>query len=286
VQDIGPSETLPYAETSIVTNVISDGTNTVVLPFVPENIGINHWFTNFGFTPKGNYDGAVGYTVNDVVIYSNLYYVNIKTYTFVPNNTILPTNTSYWQLYNTSIPVGFGQCDQIEVFIAGYNDAVDWIENTVYTIGVIIKIANYTYRCVVSHTSSTNFLTDSDNWQFFVGNLRLKKQPYKVHNESISPYSPTGDVRMDAEFSVDGASASLRLTNLIPAGTQITVVRRKGISWDSSLNIQYDTNDIANFLKATPAVWYNDKVRTTTSTAFRGTFDNSSTGFDDSTDTW
>ena len=286
VQDIGPSETLPYSETSIVTNVISDGTNIVALPFVPTNIGIEHWFTNFGFTLKGNYDGASGYTVNDIVIYSNLYYVNIKTYIFDSNNTILPTNTTYWQLYNTSIPVGFGQCDQIEVFIAGYNDAIDWIENTAYTVGVIVKIANYNYRCIISHTSSTNFLSDSANWQFFVGNLRLKKQPYKVHNESVAPYSPAGDVQLDAEFAVDGISASLRLTNLVPLGTKITVVRRKGVSWDSSLNIQYDTNDIANFLKATPAIWYNDKVALTTSTAFRGTFDNSSTGFDDSTDTW
>jgi hypothetical protein len=114
----------------------------------------------------------------------------------------------------------------------------------------------------------------------------LKKQPYKVHNETISPYSPDGDVKLDAEFAVDGVSPSLRLTNLIPAGTQITVVRRKGTRWDSSLNIQYDDNAIANFLKATPGIWYHDKVVLTTSTTFTGTFDNSSTGFDDSTDTW
>jgi hypothetical protein len=64
-------------------------------------------------------------------------------------------------------------------------------------------------------------------------------------------------------------------------------VRRTGTSWDSSLNIQYDDNAVANFLKATPGIWYNDKiVRTTNNAGFTGSFDNSSTGFDDSTDTW
>ena len=286
VQDIGPGETLPYSESSLVTTVISDGTNIVPLPFIPVKSGIKQWFTKLGFILKDNYNETSGYTVNDVIIYNNLYYVNIKTYVFDKKNVILPTNKIYWKLYDTTIPVGFGQCDQVEVFIAGYNDAIEWIKNTSYTIGVIVKVASYTYRCVATHTSSENFLNDKVNWQFFVGNLRLKKQPYKVHNETISPYSPAGDVKLDAEFAVDGVSSSLRLTNLIPAGTQVTIVRRKGTRWDSSLNIQYDDNAIANFLKATPGIWYHDKVALTTSTTFTGTFDNSSTGFDDSTDTW
>jgi len=108
-----------------------------------------------------------------------------------------------------------------------------------------------------------------------------------VHNETIAPYSPAGDVQLDAEFAVDGTSASLRLTNLIPAGTEVTIVRRAGTSWDSSLNIQYDDNAVANFLKATPGIWYHDKIITTTNNnGFTPLFDNSNTGFDDSTDTW
>jgi len=235
VQDIGPSETLPYSESSTITTIISDGTNIVSLPFVPEKSN-EIWTYSTGFT--------------------------------------------------STIPTGYGQSDQLEVFIAGYNDAIDWMPNVEYTVGIIIKVASYNYRCITSHTSSTNFLADSANWQFFIGNLRLKKKPYKVHNETIAPYSPAGDVQLDAEFAVDGVSSSLRLTNLIPAGTQITVVRRKGISWDSSLNIQYDNNNIATFLKATPGIWYSDKVGLTTSTTFTGSFDNSSAGFDDNTDQW
>jgi hypothetical protein len=236
VQDIGPGETLPYSEAPITTKVVSDGTNIVPLPFIPE---------------KSN-----------------------ATWSYSPG-------------FDSSIPVEYGQCDHLEVFIAGYNDAIDWLPTTSYAVGIIVKVASYTYRCISSHTSSTNFLKDSAKWQFFVGNLRLKKKPYKVHNETIAPYSPAGDVQLDAEFAVDGTSASLRLTNLIPAGTQITVIRRTGTSWDSSLNIQYDDNAIATFLKATPGIWYHDRIAVkTTNTAFTGSFDNSSAGFDDSTDTW
>jgi hypothetical protein len=287
VQDIGPSETIPYSESSSVITVVSDGTNIVNLPFVPVLSNSDHWFTDFGFTFKGSYNGASGYTINDIVIYNNSYYVNIKTYVFDVNTPILPTNKTYWQMYNTTVPVGYGQCDQIEVFIAGYEDAVNWTTNINYSVGTIVVVASYTYRCISSHTSSDNFLSDSAHWKFFVGNLRLKKQPYKIHNETKAPYSPAGDVQFDADFAVDGTSASLRLTNLIPLGTNVRVVVRKGTNWDSSLNIQYDTNAIANFLKSAPGIWYSDKIAVTqTNTTFTDSFDNSSTGFDDSTDTW
>ena len=209
VQDIGPAESLPYSESSLITTVISDGTNIVSLPFIPAKSDTT-WSYDTGFT--------------------------------------------------STIPDGYGQCDQLEVFIAGYNEPIEWMPSVAYTVGVLIKVASYTYRCITTHTSSTDFLSDSANWQFFIGNLRLKKQPYKVHNETIHPYSPAGDVQLDAEFAVDGTSSSLRLTNLVPAGTQVTIVRRKGVSWDSTLNIQYDTNAIANFLKATPGIWYRDRV--------------------------
>jgi len=200
VQDIGPAESLPYSESSLITTVISDGTNIVSLPFIPAKSDTT-WSYDTGFT--------------------------------------------------STIPDGYGQCDQLEVFIAGYNEPIEWMPSVAYTVGVLIKVASYTYRCITTHTSSTDFLSDSANWQFFIGNLRLKKQPYKVHNETIHPYSPAGDVQLDAEFAVDGTSSSLRLTNLVPAGTQVTIVRRKGVSWDSTLNIQYDTNAIANFLTET-----------------------------------
>ena len=36
---------------------------------------------------------------------------------------------------------------------------------------------------------------------------------------------------LEAEFSVDGISNYLRLTDAVPAGTRITVIRRTGKTW-------------------------------------------------------
>lgn len=248
VQDIGASETIPYTDTNQTFTVISDGTNVVNLPFAPMKAIIESGKT---YTSRADWNYASGYT------------------------STIPSS------YNI-------QADDIEVFVGGYDTAIDWKPNVTYAVGTIVIVASYSYRCTESHTSSTDFLTDKlSYWTFFIGNIRLKKKPYKVHNETVAPYSPAGDVQLDADFAVDGINSRLWLTNVIPEGTLITIVRRTGTSWDSSLNIQYDTTNISEFLKATPGIWYQDKVQVTSnSLTFTGTFDNSSVGFDDSADQW
>jgi len=207
VQDIGPTETVPYTENSIVEQIISDGSRIV----------------NLGFTPTKSKD-----------------------------------NWAYSSGFTSGIPADYGQSDDIEVFIGGYNDGAIWAPNIVYTTGVIVNVGSYTYRCTTNHTSSSSFNSDVSNWEFFVGNIRLKKKPYKMHNVNTAPHSPAGDVQLDAEFAVNGTTNQLRLTHLLSTGTQITVVKRTGIAWDSTVNIQSDNSKIAEFLKASPGIWYTD----------------------------
>ena len=104
----------------------------------------------------------------------------------------------------TLINIGFTPytANSIEVFVGGYNDASEWIIHTTYTIGTIVRVGSYTYRCVNDHTSSASFATDSTYWSFFVGNIRLKKTPYSVFNINNAPYSPAGDVSFPADFVV------------------------------------------------------------------------------------
>lgn len=261
VQEIGPTESIPYVDSSIVEQVISDGESIVIpLNFVPAKSNSEQWFTNFGFTLMGNYNIAGSYNVNDVVIYNSLYYVNIKSYVFDSTLTILPTNATYWKLYNTTVPVGYGQCDEIEVFVGGYDTSVDWIPNVTYLPGIIVTLGSYTYKCLTEHTSTSNFKNDISNWTFFIGNIRLKKSPYQMHNENQAPNSPLGDIKLDAEFSVDGTSPAIRLTHKLSFGTRITIIKRNGIDWDSNTNIQYDNSKIAEFLKSTPGVWYAENA--------------------------
>ena len=207
VQDIGPTETVPYTESSIVEQVISDGSH----------------FVNLGFPPTKS-NGSWTYSSG----------------------------------FSSTIPSSYGQSDDIEVFIGGYNDGAVWASNVVYSIGIIVNVGSYTYRCTTAHTSGLNFNDDVANWEFFVGNIRLKKKPYKMHNVNKAPHSPDGDVQLDAEFAVNGTSNQLRLTHLLSTGTQVTVVKRTGIAWDSTLNIQNDSSKIAEFLKASPGIWYTD----------------------------
>ena len=261
VQEIGITESIPYVDSSIVEQVISDG-ESIIIPvnFTPAKSSIENWFTNFGFTLLGDYSITGSYTAKNVVIYNNLYYVNIKSYVFNSAITILPTNATYWELYDTTIPVGYGQCDEIEVFVGGYDTSIDWLPNVTYLPGIIVTLGSYTYKCLTEHTSTSNFKNDITNWTFFIGNTRLKKSPYKMHNENNAPNSPLGDIKLDADFSVDGTSSAIRLTHKLSFGTRITIIKRNGTDWDSKTNIQYDNSKIAEFLKATPGTWYAENA--------------------------
>ena len=208
VQEIGASETIPYVETTVTEQLISDGTNIVNL------------------------------------------------------NTIHPTKSSntwtYSPGYTSSIPTGYGQSNDIEVFVGGYDTSAVWAPNTVYALGIIVTQGSYTYKCTIAHTSGTSFNRDSAKWTFFVGNIRLKKHPYKVHNINQAPDSPEGDLQLDADFAVNGTLKQVRLTNNLAIGMQITVVKRQGIAWDSTVSILNDDSNIAKFLKAVPGTWYKD----------------------------
>jgi len=262
VIDIGPTETLPYSEVETIEKVRSDGTKIIPLTFIPtkgyqdenspvyEPTGVMDWFSNYGFTFAGTYSPSVLYTKNTVVVYNNVYYANT---TSSKNN--LPTDVSYWTEFTTEVPPGYGQANDIEVFVGGYDLTSLWEQNTEYTVGDLITNGAYSYKCLISHTSSSSFNNDVDNWKLFIGNIRLTKFPHSHHNMNTYTYSPAGDVKLDADFAVNGTSPEIRLTNELAEGTVVTVVKRNGTHWDNAL---YGNNKIASFLRAAPAVWYTD----------------------------
>lgn len=148
--------------------------------------------------------------------------------------------------------------NDIEVFVGGYDTSTVWTAGTEYSVGEMITIGVYTYKCVVAHTSSTVFNNDIANWQFFIGNIRLKKSAYTMFNVNNGPYSPAGDISFPADFTVDGVSAKVTLTNPVAVGTRITVIKQTGTAWDSSVNILDDGSRIANFINAERGIWYNE----------------------------
>jgi len=204
VQEISASETIPYTDSVIVEQHISDGTNIVNLTFAPTKS-------------------------TDIWTYSS---------NFV-----------------SSIPLSYGQANDIEVFVGGYSNT-EWVSGVSYSIDDVVIFGSYSYRCSIAHTSGLSFDTDKLNWVFFIGNIRLKKIPYSVHNVNTHLESPEGDIQFDADFAVDGNLKQLRLTNKLEVGTRITVVKRVGKSWDSTTSISDEESKIANFIKAVPGSWY------------------------------
>ena len=181
VQDIGPSETIPYADSSVVENVMSDGTNIVPLRFTP---------------------------------------------------TKATTTWSYASGFTSTIPTTYGQSDDIEIFANG---------------------------------------------------IRLKKHPYALYNVELAPGSTEGDEQFDAEFAVNGTDAHVRLTTPVGFGTQVTVVKRTGNEWDSTVSILDDTSKIAEFIKAVPGISYAEIKKYIEVSSFdstNGTWDSTGTTFD------
>jgi hypothetical protein len=167
--------------------------------------------------------------------------------------TIAISPTKSKDIWKTSIPnaASYGQCNDIDVYIGGYDESI-WGSLVSYTDGMIVKHNSYTYRCVEDHISSSSFSTDISKWIFFIGNIKLKKSPYSIHNSNINATSPEGDIAFDADFSVDGKSKQIRLTNVLPIGTQVTVIKRTGMSW----NLPTTSAVISTFLNAVPGSQY------------------------------
>jgi len=70
-----------------------------------------------------------------------------------------------------------------------------------------------------------------DSIEVFVGGKRLRKTYIDQYNETKGSTSPAGDEKVEAEFSVDGSSAYIRLTNVPPAGTRISIIKQQGQVW-------------------------------------------------------
>ena len=92
---------------------------------------------------------------------------------------------------------------------------------------------------IPAKTEVTNWYRESipelygrcDTVEVFVGGKRLRKTPITVFDETLGDTSPSGDKDLEAEFSVDGSSKYIRLTDTVPAGTRITIVKKVGNTW-------------------------------------------------------
>jgi hypothetical protein len=97
-----------------------------------------------------------------------------------------------------------------------------------------------------------------DQIEVFVGGKRLRKNPLDIHDSNVAPNSPDGDDLLEAEFSVDGVTPFVRLTEAVPAGTKIKIIRKIGRLWydrgettaTTGVSLLSNNTSIAKFIAA------------------------------------
>jgi hypothetical protein len=113
-----------------------------------------------------------------------------------------------------------------------------------------VALNNTWYRNTIPSTHG-----QSDEIEVFVAGKRLRKAPTTVWNSDVGPDSPTGDIQVEAEFAVDGTSASILLTTMPPAGVVVKVQKRVGRVWSPfGTSITKSMSDQAKFIRSAPAL--------------------------------
>jgi hypothetical protein len=94
-----------------------------------------------------------------------------------------------------------------------------------------------------------------DQIEVFVAGRRLCKDPIKVYDPSQGQdsYNDENYVWLDAEFSVNGTSKSVRLTKAPSAGQLIVIIYKQGKIWqkyNEGVSLRFSDTDIARFVTA------------------------------------
>jgi hypothetical protein len=91
--------------------------------------------------------------------------------------------------------------------------------------------------------------------EIFVAGKRLRKDPVDIYDESLGSFSPLADKTVQAEFSVDGSTPFVRISEPVEAGLRIIIIRKQGRLWYdnklldiSSAPLIENTNTIARFI--------------------------------------
>ena len=275
-------------------------------------------FYNVTGTVPTPYNGSFLCTASTVNTITLVFPINYGQITTLPSSIksthtitlIYPTDPG---IYSTLTPTTistpiYGQSDDLDIFVGGYDNSTVWEPNTVYTAGQILSVNSYYYNITTHHKSGAKFnspvivensagkivdtgptVAASTVREFFIGNIRLKKHPYSVYNVEKAPDSPAGDIAFKADFAVDGINNEIILTNSLTAGTVVTIIKKTGTTWANDTgDIASSNTPLAKFIKAKPGIGYQGlpKISTVspsvpgTGATGSGTFDNSSSSFD------
>ena len=221
-QDFNITDTnITVTDGSVLTTVINDQNSGTKLPGIIEINGERiEYFIKNGNVLSQLRRGTLGTSVNlSVPAGTKVYDFGTKlTIPYVDNEVkrtalgdgtnqifdfdFIPVKSNITTWYRDTIPSDFGQCDTVEVYVAG---------------------------------------------------RRLIKTPTYIYDQNLGQdsYLGAGDKQVEAEFSVDGISKSVRLTVAPNAGEMVLIIAKQGKKWqkmEETVPLVYSTTDIARFL--------------------------------------
>jgi hypothetical protein len=94
-----------------------------------------------------------------------------------------------------------------------------------------------------------------DQIEVYVAGRRLFKDPRVIYDRNVGQdsYKSSGNITIDAEFSVDGNSKSVRLTQAPRAGELVVIIAKRGNTWqkpNENLPFVYSSSNIATFVNS------------------------------------
>jgi hypothetical protein len=136
-------------------------------------------------------------------------------------------------------------------------DRVDFVsDGSSLLIGPLDFVPIQSTRNTWYRSSIPNEFGPCDQLEVFAAGRRLRKDPIDVYQENNGASSPAADIKLEAEFSVDGINGYVRLTSALPAGTRITLIKRTGKTWydrgettaSNGVTLLENSTSIANFI--------------------------------------
>ena len=114
--------------------------------------------TRFRYTWRGNWSGSsISYIKDDVVYYRGSSWICVRAHT----SDVFDSAQDYIPAGNTNPSPGWVKMTEGRQFLG------EWSNGVRYDPGVLIYAGGNVYLCLTSHVSSTNFNSDTANWELF-----------------------------------------------------------------------------------------------------------------------
>jgi hypothetical protein len=152
-----------------------------------------------------------------------------------------------------------------QVIDIGYTETIPYQDEQIVVTNNLPEIDSVSIPSLLTSFDEGIITSENANNAFsvFAGGFRLKKSNYKLYGkfddngnlvQADYPYSPEGDIELEAEFTVDVETKTVNLAKT--SKSNVHVIKQMGRLWTDSGKTLGDSNSLAaNFIKNTETVW-------------------------------